>query len=148
MGEGFSCSVGKYELNIQHKEDTVTVSSLKYPEIPAVTLSSDRHLKAAALWVILHADKYRHRFTIETFDAEQPHRTLVATKDLKADMVMDWQEDSIADPRRDNTAFVNKFQVVTKTDRKSDDCINVISNADNNCEFPPAHQITVVANYA
>jgi hypothetical protein len=148
MGDMFSCSIGQYELNIQHKDDTVTVSSLKHPEVPTITLFSDRHLKAVTLWLIMHADKYQHRFTVETFDADKPHRTLSAAKDLKAGTVMDLRHDEIVDGRRDNAFFAKEYQTVAESERSQEDHMNVVCSNKKSYVFPPAHQITVIVNAA
>jgi hypothetical protein len=71
---------------------------------------------------------------------------LIAVKNLKPGMKMDWEGDEFADPDSDNVLLANEYQVVYETEKETDDCIKVVSDADLVCGFPPEHLIKVVVD--
>lgn len=86
-----------------------------------------------------------YRIKKETVRIGNREVKMVAAKDLKEGMAMDWEGDIYADPNSDNVLFANEYQEVYTTEQETEDCIKVVSGADNACGFPPEHLIKIVA---
>lgn len=68
---------------------------------------------------------------------------LVAAKDLKQGMIMDWEGDKYADPHSEEPLFASEYQEVHQIDRESG-CITITSASNEICGFPPDHMIKVI----